>query len=138
MRKRFEYSATADRKYGRDASVTQVEASRYFQVWTLSKVIHGGDAELVASFFSETADRDFCRRNGFASVAPLPGLTANLPPLHSVALNGHGTVAVRRGPLNGDGRLCLVLYHSIDRGIRRMLPCRCRTNVDGDAVYTRD
>lgn len=109
----------------RGVSVTQVKASRYFQVWTLSKVIHGGDAELVASFFSKTAEGDLCRRDGFSSIAPLPGLIANLPALHDVALNRHGTVAVGRGPLNGDGRLGLVVYHSIDRGIRGMLPCRC-------------
>lgn len=93
---------------------------------------------MVASFFSEIADGDLCGRQGFSSVAPLPGLTANLPPLHDVALNGDGTVAVGRGPLDGDGRLGLVLDHSVHRGIGRMLPRRWRTNIDGDAVYVRD
>lgn len=41
-------------------SLTQVEASRHLQVWTLAKVIHRTDAELVAGFFSEVADVDLC------------------------------------------------------------------------------
>lgn len=137
-RKSFEYAVPAHRKYCQGVSVTQVEASRHFQIWTLSKVIHSGDAELVASFFCEIADGDLCGRDGFSSIAPLPGLIANLPPLHNVALDGHGTVAVRRGPLDGDGELGLVVYHSIDWGIRRMLPCRCGAKIECDALYMRN
>lgn len=137
-RKSFENAVPAPRKYCRGVSVTQVEAPWHFQIWTLPKVIHSGDAELVASFFREPADGDLCGREGFPGIAPLPGLIANLPPLHYVALDGHGTVTVRRGPLDGDGGLGLVAYHSIHWGIRRMLPCRCRAKIDSDALYMRN
>lgn len=129
-RKSFENALPALREYCRGVSVTQVEAPWHFQIWTLPKVIHSRDAELVASFFCETADGDLWGREGFSGIAPLPGLIANLPPLHYVALDGHGTVAVRRGPLDGDGGLALVEYHSIDWGIRRMLPCRCGAKIE--------
>lgn len=137
-RKSFENAVPEFRKYSRGVGVTEVEAPWHFQIWTLPKVIHSRDAELVASFFCETADGDLCGRDGFSGIAPLPGLIGNLPPLHYVALDGHGTVAVRRGPLDGDGGLGLVVYHSIDWGIRRMLPCRCGAKIDGDALYMRN
>lgn len=137
-RKSFENAVPAPRKCCRGVGVTQVEAPWHFQIWTLPKVIRSADAELVASFFCETADGDLRGRDGFPGTAPLPGLIANLPPLHYVGLDGHGTVAVRRGPLDGDGGLGLAVYHSIDGGIRRMLPRRCGAKIDGDTLYMRN
>lgn len=136
-RESFENAAPALRECCSGAGVTQVEAPRHLQIWTLPKVVRGGDAELVASFFCETADGDLRGRDGLSGIAPLPGLIADLPPLHCVALDGHGAVAVRRGPLDGDGGLGLVAYHSIDWGIGRMLPRRCGAKSDGDALYMR-
>lgn len=106
----------------RHIGLTQEEAPGHLQVGTLAKVIHGGDAELVGGFFREAADGDLRGNDGFPGIAPLPCLSANLLLLHNVALDGYRAVAVWRRPLNGEGRVRLVLHHSIDRGIGRMLP----------------
>ena len=53
----------------------------------------------------------------------MPLLVAHLPPLDDVALDGHGAIAVRGRPLDGDGGIRLVLHHSVDWGVWRVLSC---------------
>lgn len=111
-------------------SLTQVEASWHVQVRTLAKSIDGRNAELVGGLLGEVGDANFCCLNGLSSVASLPCLGANLPPVHDVALDRHRAVAVRRRPLDGDGGLSLVLHHGVHWSVRRMFPCSWSTGVN--------
>lgn len=87
----------------RDISLTQVEASWNVQIWTLAKGVDSTNTELVAGLFRKVGNGNLCCVDGLSSVASLPRLSANLPPVHDVALDRHRAVTVRRRPLDGDG-----------------------------------
>lgn len=79
------------------SALTQVQASREFQVGALPVGVDCRHSELVVSLFWQVADGELGAGH-VGLVAPDPGEAAEFLALHDVSVHGNGPLHPRRGP----------------------------------------